>query len=206
MRRTVFFRLSAILVAAGVICMSQSCTKGDLGPEGPQGEQGVQGERGETGPRGATGATGAQGPAGPRGATGPQGPKGDPGNMSIREFFFENVTVPASTAGAASFFVPARFNDHVISVFAAPSAANTNVWYPLPGRVGMVEFRAQFTNTSTGTNIYIIRLVSVSAVTIFARVRVLAIPLATASLMEREGVNMADFQAVSRFAGGLRND
>lgn len=203
-------RLLFWIVVVSITLNTAGCKKGDVGPQGPQGEQGIQGERGETGPRGATGATGPQGPAGPRGAagaTGPQGPPGVPGNMSIREFFVENVVVPASTAGSGSFFLPVRFDDHVISMFAALSPTNPNVWFSLPGRVGTLEYRVQFTNTTTGTNFYIVRVVSAANPTTFHRVRVLAIPLATASLMKQQGIDMEDYHAVSKFmkeGGGVQ--
>lgn len=196
---------TALLIAAGIVAMSISgCKKGDTGPEGPQGIQGERGERGETGATGATGPRGETGPAGatgPRGATGPQGPAGPAGNLSIREFFIEHLTVPSSTAGSASFFLPVRFDDHVINVYAAPSSVNPNVWYVLPGRVGTLEYRMQFTNTSTGTNFYIVRVVSAANATTFYRVRVLAIPLRTATALQQRGIDLNDLNAVSRFIG-----
>lgn len=170
-----------------------------MGPEGPQGIQGEKGDKGDTVDRSPQGATGPRGAIGATAASGPQGAEGVPGNMSIREFFVENVVVPASTAGVAGFFLPLRFNDHVIAIFVAPSAANLNLCYALPVSVGTTEFRMKFTNTSIGTNFYIIRVVSVSAVTTFARIYVFAIPLATARVMEARGIELKNYNAVSQF-------
>ncbi len=184
--------LMVILVGVAPV----SCKKGDTGPEGPQGIQGEKGDTGDRGPQGPAGPRGATGPAGPRGATGPQGV---PGNMSIREFFFENITIPASSGAAGSFFVPARFEEHVVNIYVAPSTTNTNIWYVLPGRVGTVEYRVQITATATGMNVYIARVVAAAAANTFNRVRVVAIPLATASVMEARGIDLKNYEAVSRF-------